>query len=184
MNERTRMYMLLAGLAAAAGLAWWYFSNQDTGESDDTVASAGGVVGSIVNALTPRGIRNNNPATSASARMPGRARFRRTRTALLSSSKAWADGIRAIAKTLLTYADSYDINTVRGFITRWSATDQDAYVANVSSDLGVQPDDPIDITDPDTMASMINGIITQENGVIVATLVSANDIQTGIQEAA
>ena len=55
-------------------------------------------------------------------------------------------GIRAMCKALLNYVNKDGVApTVDSIIRRWSKTDQDAYVANVSSALGVSPNTVIDV---------------------------------------
>jgi hypothetical protein len=93
-------------------------------------------------------------------------------------------GIRAIAVVLGNYY-SEGYQTVQDIITRWSSTDQAAYVANVSAALGVNAGDTLDLTNPDDgnsqLAALIGAIITQENGL---NPYSDSTIQAGIAAAA
>ena len=112
---------------------------------------------------TIRGIRNNNPGNikyNAANQWQGQTGQDSGGFATFDTE---ADGVRAIAVILKNYSSHYGLNTVDGLIRRWSATDQDAYVANVSAALGVSPYDSIDITDPATLTTMVDAIISQED---------------------
>ena len=73
-------------------------------------------------------------------------------------------GFRAMRIIVNNYVSKDGVpSTVAGIISRWSATDQAAYVANVSSELGVDPNAPIDLTS--SMLGLARGITRQENGL-------------------
>ena len=83
-----------------------------------------------------------------------------------------ASGIRAIARTLITYADKRvaadgsAIDTVREVIHRWAPpneNDTGAYVRAVARHLGLEPGEVIDVKDYDTMKGLVVGIIAHEN---------------------
>lgn len=83
-----------------------------------------------------------------------------------------ADGIRAIARTLITYYDKRQaqdgskIDTVREVIERWAPAfenDVRAYSSNVARIIGVSPTDVLDFRDYDTMRGLVVGIIAHEN---------------------
>lgn len=172
-----RLITLLVALGAAGLAAWLYFRNQSSGGSDDAV---GAVVDSVKSALEPRGIRNNNPGNIRISSNAWQGKISPNTDGTFEQFDTMTNGVRAIAVTLQNYQRLYGLNTVRGMITRWSATDQDAYVANAASALGVDPDDPIDVGDPNTMTDLVNAIITQENGVVGALLVSSSDVAAGV----
>lgn len=76
-------------------------------------------------------------------------------------------GIRALAKTLLTYYRKHQRDTVRKIINRWAPNnenDTEAYVSHVASLLSVQPDDAISPEVPHTLQVLVKAIITHENG--------------------
>ena len=86
-----------------------------------------------------RGLRNNNPGNIVYD--PANNWLGQTGTdghfAVFSSP---VYGIRAMAKALLNYVNKDGVApTVDSIIRRWSKTDQDVYVANVSAALGVDP---------------------------------------------
>ena len=177
MDGQNRLLLLGLLLAGAGGLAWWYFSNQSSGASDDAVGS---VVDTVKNALEPRGIRNNNPGNIRISDNAWQGKVTPNTDGTFEQFDTMVNGVRALAITLSNYQRLYGIDTVRGLITRWSATDQDAYVADVASALGVDPDDTISVTDPATLTALVNAIITQENGVVGALLVSSSDVDAGV----
>ena len=112
-----------------------------------------------------RGERNNNPGNIKITNPPtgwqGLAPVQKDGTFVTFTSAPY--GIRAIHKILLSYY-SQGFDTVTGIISTWSATDQQAYIANVSKALGVGPLTLIDVTNPQTALSLVAAIIMQENG--------------------
>ncbi|MDG9783688.1 structural protein [Metapseudomonas otitidis] len=117
---------------------------------------------------TPRGIRNFNPGNieRTSTRWQGMAldqssdpRF------IVFAHPVW--GIRAIARTLITYQDTHGLRSVQQIIQRWApATENNtaAYVAAVSARLHVAPLDAIDVYDYLTMLELVRAIVRHENG--------------------
>lgn len=78
-------------------------------------------------------------------------------------------GVRALAKTLLTYYRKYSRNTVRRIINRWAPSGENntpAYVTHVAALLKVQPDDVIDVENVETLTVLTKAIIAHENGRI------------------
>lgn len=116
----------------------------------------------------PRGIRNNNPGNidrtnerwqGMSADQSADERF------VVFDSAEW--GIRALTKVLRNYGLRHDINSVRGVIERWAPSvenNTEAYINQVASALGVNPDQIIDLQDPDTLQPLVTAIIKHENG--------------------
>jgi hypothetical protein len=123
-----------------------------------------------------RGIRNNNPGNirHSSDRWQGLAP-QQTDPAFFQFSDA-VYGIRAMANILLNYVARDGVpSNVQSIISRWSATDQSAYITDVSNALGVNPTDPIDLAA--VLPQMIAAMIQQENGV---QPYSMDTIQNGI----
>ena len=115
--------------------------------------------------MTPRGVRFNNPGNivwTGSVLFDGETG--KQPDAAFAIFDTPEHGIGAIGQNLIGYQDRHGCRTVNQFIRRWSATDQDAYIANVAKSLGVGPNDPIDIHDEATRRAMVVAIITQENG--------------------
>ena len=85
--------------------------------------------------------------------------------------KTHEHGIRAIVKTLITYAtirkarNGTPIDTVREVIERWAPpkeNDTSAYVDRVAAAVGVTPDAKIDIQSPAVMRELVKAIIKHE----------------------
>lgn len=190
--SESRIYWLLAGLAGAAGLYLYYLNSQSfqnllssASTSSGGTTSGGGIVEQItqipqdVISTVDRGFRNNNPGNikPGSVVFDGMTGVDAQGFAIFSSMEY---GIRAIAVIIKNYQNRDGLNTVREMITRWSTTDQSAYVANVSANVGVGPDDYIDVNDPSTLTAMVQGIITQENGQVLAATITGAQLSNGI----
>lgn len=118
--------------------------------------------------MTTRGERNNNPGNvdRGSIKWQGMAddqsgdsRF------IIFKTPQW--GIRTIARLLLTYQNQHDLHTVRGLISRWAPPGENntgAYIAAVSTGVGVGPDDEIDVDVTAVMLPLVKAIIVHENG--------------------
>ena len=92
------------------------------------------------------------------------------------------NGVRALAKNLLTYQRRYGLRTVKDIITRWAPPNEnntDSYIAYVSQKMCVGPEDIIDLNDLDTLEDLVNAIIWHENGVSV----DASVVDFGIKAA-
>jgi len=115
----------------------------------------------------PRGIRNNNPGN-----------LRRTTQKWMGLRDPQTDpefftfknptyGIRALARTLLTYQDNYDLRTIRQIISRWappSENNTDAYIKSVSEATGFTPDQTLDMHAYNDLKALVLAIIRHENG--------------------
>ena len=115
-----------------------------------------------------RGIRNNNPGNieqgvaeweGLSSDQSGDERF-----ATFDSPE---HGIRAFARTLDTYQNTHDLNTIGDIVDRWAPpveNDTTGYAAFVAGEVGVGVDDDVDLSDDKVMASIITAMIQMENG--------------------
>lgn len=104
----------------------------------------------------PLGIRQNNPGNIRSQDGQG---YRSYPDAM--------EGITATAQNLVAYDKKHGLNTVQGIISRWappSENDTNSYIQNVSGMLGVAPDQPLDMKNPETIFGLTNAIIQHENG--------------------
>ena len=122
----------------------------------------------------PRGIRNSNPGNIErnATRWQGMAAQQSDARFITFSAPEW--GIRAIARTLITYQDKRRardgsrIDSVREIIERWappSENDTAAYSRAVASALGLGPDDEtVDVYRYPTMDQLVRAIIRHENG--------------------
>lgn len=138
---------------------------QSNGELSDTVsgsrrASVGGASGGA------RGIDNNNPGNlefSRSNPWEGQTgsdgRFAKFETP--------EHGLRALGRNLISYQrQGYD--TINEIINRWAPPEDDndtaSYIAAVSKQVGIAPDVPLDVSNPDTLKKLTAAIINHENG--------------------
>lgn len=127
-----------------------------------------------------RGIRLNNPGNLRRSSDPwqGLSSTQADPEFLTFKSPEW--GIRALARTLITYqdkrraADGSAIDTVRELVTRWApprghspakggySQDTASYVADVARRIGVGPDDVIDLHGYAVMRPLVEAIIAHE----------------------
>lgn len=124
------------------------------------------------NKALPRGIRNKNPGnidrTTPRTPWQGQLPAGQLTDERFEQFQAPEWGIRALARTLITYQDKHGLNTVRGVINRWappSENDTGAYVAQVASKLGVTPNTPINVHEHRFMLPLVKAIIHHENGM-------------------
>lgn len=113
-----------------------------------------------------RGIRNNNPGN-----------IRHSTTAWQGQSKTQDDpafvtftsaqfGVRALAKTLLTYFNAYGLRTVTAIISRWAPPNENntaAYIAAVADGVGAGPDATLNVDSVGVMLPLVKAIIQHEN---------------------
>ena len=118
---------------------------------------------------TPRGIRNFNPGNIRhvkGTRWQGMSANQNDTAFVQFTGAQW--GIRAIARTLITYQDKYRLRTIRQFIGRWappSENNTESYIRQVAIRLGVSADAQIDVYDYRIMRGLVEGITGHENGV-------------------
>ncbi|MCQ4310898.1 structural protein [Pseudomonas stutzeri] len=123
----------------------------------------------------PRGIRNYNPGNLErnGTRWQGMALNQSADSRfIVFSHPVW--GIRAIARTLITYQDvrrardGSRIDSVREIIERWAPAhenDTSAYAKAVAKSLGIGADDEtVDVYDYATSTALVKAIVRHENG--------------------
>lgn len=124
----------------------------------------GDAVDTLKQALLPRGIRNKNPGNLR----PGSPWV----GALGDDGDGYLifdtpeNGIRALAKNLLTYYRRHGLDTVAGIINRWAPPSENntgSYVRAVAAALGVPPDAKINV--PAQLEPLTVAIIRHENGL-------------------
>lgn len=118
-------------------------------------------------AETTRGGRNNNPGNIEYGDFAIRmgAIGSDGRFAIFPSPE---HGLRAAAELLQSYGRR-GFNSVRSVVDRWSNASEDPtgnrnYVANVSKQLGVNPDMRLNLEDPKILSNLLYGIVNQELG--------------------
>lgn len=119
----------------------------------------------MAESTTPRGIRNANPGNLRHGeKWQGRA-DKQTDADFVQFTNAQF-GIRALMRVLITY-EKKGLNTVRAIIRRWAPPNEnntEAYINSVAQQLGVMPDEPIDVDSYDTALALVKAIIRHENG--------------------
>lgn len=115
----------------------------------------------------PRGIRNHNPGNLRRSSDPwqGLAQEQTDPDFFQFASAKW--GIRALARTLISYQDRVGITTIKKMIGRWAPpneNDTDAYVRAVAANVGVGAGDKIDLHDYSRLRPMVLAVIRHENG--------------------
>lgn len=149
----------------------------------DFFSYVGNAVKNAAGSILPEGIRNNNPGNmkyDPAIHWQGQTGQDAHGFIIFDTM---LNGVRAMTKELYNYSALHGLNTVRDIITRWSTTDQSAYVQNVANALGVDPDTDIDVNDSGTMTALVRAIANQENGTAVATAtLSDGTIAQGVQE--
>lgn len=107
----------------------------------------------------PLGIRSNNPGNL----QPGGHE---------ATYKNPTAGILAAAQNLDSYA-AQGVNTVAGIVAKWAPqydasgkqiNDTPAYIASVSKQLGVDPNAPLNLHDPNIKGGLLEAMFHQENG--------------------
>lgn len=155
--------ILLGVLALAFGL--WVFSR--TAKGQQVVASVTQYIG---DALTPHGIRNNNPGNIERSNIQWNGSIPADQVQQLlgvpydTVYEQYVSpdyGVRAIGHVLKAKV-ARGLTSVDAIIRDYSATDQDAYVANVAKALGVDETQDFDVVA--VLPAFAAAIIQQENG--------------------
>lgn len=117
-----------------------------------------------------RGVRNNNPGNidyNAANKWQGQIGLEvgtaKPRFARFDTPE---NGIRALAKLLLSYQSKYGLKTVREIINRWAPSvenDTFSYVRAVEKNTGTEPGEEIDLSDAAVMKGFAEAIIHHEN---------------------
>lgn len=114
-----------------------------------------------------RGIRNNNPGNLRKSKDPwqGLAEQQTDPNFFVFQSSIY--GIRALARTLITYQDKYGLQTVSGIIGRWAPPTEnktDAYISEVITKTGFTADQVVNMHSYADLKAVVTAIIWQENG--------------------
>ncbi|MDZ4813078.1 MAG: hypothetical protein SGI99_10760 [Pseudomonadota bacterium] len=116
----------------------------------------------------PRGIRNNNPGNiDYSDRYQWQGLDAPASDGRFCRFKSAPDGIRALARTLITYDKKHKINTIRGIINRWAPSvenNTNAYVEQVTKASGLDADQRLDLQSYAHLVEIVKAIINHENG--------------------
>ncbi|MGH8744517.1 MAG: structural protein P5 [Burkholderiales bacterium] len=169
MNLVSRNEQLLWLLLGGAGL-FFLWSRTQRGEEllartvETSVETARDIIGNLT-----RGERNHNPGNIERgepwiglAPEQSDARFATFSDAIY--------GIRALAKTLLTYQRVHALSTIAQIVNRWAPPAENltgAYAAAVARDVGVDVNTPLTLSDSNILAALTTAIIHHENGRVI-----------------
>ena len=110
-----------------------------------------------------RGVRNRNPMNivAMSSKNPWRGQIGKDNQNH-AIFETFEHGLRAGYLTLRRYYEKHGINTLIGITKRFCEGDADAYANFIADNIGVKPDEPINVLDymPEIMRSMVR----YENG--------------------
>lgn len=136
----------------------------------------------------PRGVRDNNPGNIDFDLQapPWQGEIRPSADPRFAQFNTMTNGVRALAKELLTYHNVHHLNTVRQIINRWAPpveNNTSAYVTDVATACGVHPDDLYNFNLAG-LESLCAAIIAHENGSPDGgSWVSDADIAAGVAAA-
>jgi hypothetical protein len=169
LSMSARLWTLLGVITAAT--AMFIYSRTQSGAT---------VVENILGATGDKGFRLNNPGNIMQSSVTYDGEVQPSSDPYEKQFSSFDYGLRAIAVAIKAYYNLHQLDTIDGLIRRYSATDQDAYVANVAAIVGVDPHDNIDPTDPSTLALIVRGIVRQENGIVLSAGVPDSQIANAV----
>lgn len=126
-----------------------------------------------------RGVRTNNPLNLSFANQPN-AIGTDGRFAVFQTPE---EGVAASVRQLQLYGQR-GLNTVEQIVGRWappSENDTPAYIRAVSQRMNVNPNQEIDLSDPNTMARLVNAMSVQEVGRVIPEDVLRRGVEIGYQ---
>lgn len=117
-------------------------------------------------AKLPRGVRSNNPGNIRHGD-PWQGLAAKQPDPDFCTFQSAVYGIRALARTLITYQDKYGLRTIRQIIGRWAPpkeNDTPAYVRAVAAQTGRAANDRLDLQSYGDLRPLVEAIIRHENG--------------------
>ncbi|MDE1901002.1 MAG: structural protein P5 [Alphaproteobacteria bacterium] len=117
--------------------------------------------------IPSRGMRNNNPGNIRKSKDPWQGLAEQQTDADFFVFQSPIYGIRAIARTLITYQDKYGLQTVNDLIGRWAPPNENqtnAYVAEVVAKTGFTASQSVNMHSYTDLKPVVKAIILQENG--------------------
>lgn len=134
--------------------------------------------------MTVLSVRNNNPGNirESSTEWVGEVGSSSGFTSFATPEA----GVRAMTKNLYTYQSRYGATTVNDMISRWAPPNENnttAYVNKVAADMGVSPNQPINLKDnPELTQKMVGSMISMEGGSAASTYFAPH-IAQGVADA-
>lgn len=110
-----------------------------------------------------RGVRNRNPMNivAMSSKNPWRGQIGKDNENH-AIFETFEHGLRAGYLTLRRYYEKHGINTLIGITTRFCEGNADAYAKFIAQNIGVKPDEPINVLD--YMPQIMKSMVRYENG--------------------
>lgn len=163
----------------AAVLAIIVYAATKTGRGQSVVAGAADSIGA-----TARGVRNNNPGNirHGASKWVGMAPTQTDSAFVQFVSMEY--GIRALVVLLATYRNTHGLVTIRGIISRWAPSSEnatDAYIQFVADYVGVDANESLDFSDYNTNFRLVRAIIAQEIGRVPAAFISDSTVNAGFR---
>lgn len=135
----------------------------------------------------PRGIRNNNPGNlqQSDVQWQGKVSSADPRYEAFATPE---EGIRALALNA-QHLQANGAQTVADLIGKWApakengAASTQAYIGAVSQAMGVSPDAPINLQDPNQLLAFTNAVIGHENGGDPSSWYKPEQVKQGVDAA-
>ena len=121
----------------------------------------------MTNKTPSRGIRNNNPGNLRRSKDPWQGLAENQTDEDFFIFKTPIYGIRALARTLISYQDEHGLRTIGKIINRWAPNNENdtaAYISFATEDTGFAADQPLDMHNYDNLKPIVLAIIKHENG--------------------
>jgi hypothetical protein len=136
----------------------------------------------IDDANAPRGIRNNNPGNiKYDPAVDWQGEVSDDGTFVIFDDIGW--GLRALGTDLMNKITKDHLTTIRLIVSKYAPPSEnvtDAYIASVSQDTGIEPDDQLSVDQP-TLHNLMRAIINHENSQQASMqYISDDDIDAGI----
>lgn len=115
----------------------------------------------------PRGIRNFNPGNIRKGNDKWQGLSESQPDSSFATFVEPTMGIRALAVTLITYFDKYNLNTIRSIVNRWAPpveNDTASYVDQVCASTGFSATQTLDLHTYEHLCPLVQAIIRHENG--------------------
>jgi hypothetical protein len=118
-----------------------------------------------------RGVRNNNPGNLIQSGASWDGKVANPTDSQFEQFQSPQQGIQALAQNAIGLQDK-GAKSVFDLISKWAPANGKgndvmgtlAYINNVAAKMGVDPEQPIDLRDPKTLAAFTNAVIAHENG--------------------
>ncbi len=121
----------------------------------------------MTNKTPSRGIRNNNPGNLRRSKDPWQGLAENQTDEDFFIFKTPIYGIRALARTLISYQDEHGLRTIGKIINRWAPANENdtaAYISFATEDTGFAADQSLDMHSYDDLKPLVLAIIKHENG--------------------